>query len=68
MKQSKIALVFKTASGAAIRRAFNCGVSVTARKGKMIVRRSASGAEKQVLSLDRAYTKPVRVRYSLQHA
>ncbi len=66
MNGEQVASIFKSASKAAVRRAFNKGLSITVKNGKRIVEKSADGTEKTVVELDKAYTRPKRRSYHIQ--
>ena len=66
MKGKEVSSIFKSASKAAVRRAFNNGISITVKNGKRIVEKSADGTEKTVVELDKAFTRTTRKRYRIE--
>jgi len=66
MNGKEVSSIFKSASKAAVRRAFNNGISITVKNGKRIVEKSADGTEKTVVELDKAFTRTTRKRYRIE--
>ena len=66
MNGKDISSIFKSASKAAVRRAFKNGLSITVKNGKQIVKKSANGDKITVVVLDKAYTKTKRKQFKIR--
>ena len=66
MKEKDVSSIFKSASKAAVRRAFRNGLSITVKDGKQVVKKSANGDKETVAELDKAYTRTKRKQFKIE--